>query len=79
MRGILLKHGLLCSFIQREPSLQALRLLQVANHCMGSGIDGGFASEVNPYLNAYNTGILVALSVLVVVRSAVESLSPLLS
>lgn len=78
MRGILLKHGLLCSFIQREPSLQPLRLLKVANHCMGSGIDGGFASEVNPYLN-YNTGILMALSVLVVVRSAVEPLSPLLS
>ena len=50
MGGVLLKHGLLCSFVQRESSLQALRPLQVANRHMGSGIDGGFASEVNPYL-----------------------------
>lgn len=45
---------------------------------MGSGIDGGFASEVNPYLN-YSTSILMAVSVLVVVGSAVESLPPISS
>lgn len=68
-QSILLKHGLLWGFIQRESHLQALRLLKVANHLHGTG--GGFASEVTPYLTC-SAGVPVAVSVLVVARCAVR-------
>lgn len=75
--GILLKHGLLCSFIQKESSLQALRLFQIANLLMGSGIEQGFVSVIS-YLN-YSTSMLMAFLVLVVAWSAGEYLLPISS
>lgn len=48
-QSILLKRGLLCSFIQRESHFQALGLLKVTNHLGGAG--GGFASGVTPCLS----------------------------